>query len=193
MVLDKGQLVSGGTVDDCIGHYLAETASDRFEPSVAFNKAMTRRLWMRSATLICDGAISTSLPMGGTLSLSIDFSSEISIRHPRIGFVLKSDHGVAVLNANNRYQSSPQYESSVKEGTIRCDLGMVPLAAGRYSIDLYLGDLGEDTHFEQDALVFEVTERDLWGHGQVPPPNISCLWWPTTFELQTFQTSACQH
>jgi hypothetical protein len=61
---------------------------------------------------------------------------------------------------------------------------MVPLAAGRYSIDLYLGDMGEDTHVEPDALMLEVTERDLWGNGQVPPKNISCLWWPTTFQIK---------
>jgi lipopolysaccharide transport system ATP-binding protein len=185
MVLDKGQIAFYGSVDDCISHHLAETVSNQSEPSIAFRNTTRRRLWMRSATLICDGAISANLPMGGNLSLSIDFASEISIRHPKLGFVLKSNNGIAVLNANNRYQSSRQYEYPTKEGTMRCDLGMVPLAAGRYSIDLYLGDMGEDTHVEHDALMFEVTERDLWGNGQVPPKNISCLWWPTTFELQT--------
>ena len=193
MVLASGRVAFVGSVDDCITRYLAQTGSDRFEASVEFHKTTARRLWMRSATLICDEAISANLPMGGTLSLSIAFASEASIRHPRLGFVLKSDNGVAVLSANNRYQSSTQYEHSVQEGVIRCDLGMVPLAAGRYSIDLYLGDLGEDTHIEQDALMFEVIERDLWGHGQVPPQNISCLWWPTTFELQALPIHVCPH
>jgi homopolymeric O-antigen transport system ATP-binding protein len=189
MVIDKGRVALVGSVDDGIKYYLSETASDRFEPSIVFQERLTRPLWMRSANLICDGAIAASLPMGGTLSLSIDFASKLSIRHPKLGFVLKADNGIAVLNANNRYQSSPQYDTSVTEGTIRCDLGMVPLAAGRYSVDLYLGDLSEDTHVEQDALMFEVIEKDIWGHGRVPPPNISCLWWPTRFHFMTPEPS----
>jgi lipopolysaccharide transport system ATP-binding protein len=191
MVLDRGQLVYVGNADDGITQYLSKAVPDRFEASIAFHNVIGRRLWMRSATLICDGAISSNLPMGGNLSLAIDFASEISIRHPRLGLVLKSEKGIALLNANNRYQNSGQYRSSIKEGLIRCDLGMVPLSAGRYSIDLYLGDFGEDTHIEEDALSFEVTERDLWGHGQVPPKNISCLWWPTTFQFETRPMPIC--
>jgi hypothetical protein len=121
--------------------------------------------------------------MGDAVTLSVDFASEMPISHPRIGFILRTHDGIPILNANNRYQSSSQYASPVCAGTIRCDLGMVPLAAGRYLITLYLGDDAEDTHVLEKALSFEVIERDIWGYGRVPPANVSFLWWPTTFHF----------
>jgi len=128
--------------------------------------------------------------MGDSLALSVEFAAELPISHPRLGFVITTQGGIPVINANNRYQPSSKYASPVSAGTIRCDLGIVPLAAGRYVITLYFGDLAEDTHVVEDALSFEVIERDIWGHGQVPPENISCLWWPTTFHFMTPQISS---
>lgn len=185
MILDKAHLVLSGATGDCIEQYLAQHLTDpqQSQSSVVFPKPSTAHLWMRSATLICEGVTSSKLLMGETLALSVDFASEIAIRHPMLGFVLRSENGVGVLNANNRYQMSSPYQFSVRAGKIHCDLGMVPLAAGRYSIDLYLGDQGGDTHVIEDALSIEVIERDVWGQGRVPPKNVSCLWWPTEFHL----------
>jgi len=125
--------------------------------------------------------------MGDSLMLSVDYVSETPIRQPRIAFVLKAHDGVPILHVNNRYLPSPPLPSAVTSGTIRCDLGIVPLTAGRYVIDLYFGDHGEDTHVVEHAFAFEVIERDLWGSGQVPPSEVSSLWWPTNFSFLASQ------
>jgi hypothetical protein len=54
-------------------------------------------------------------------------------------------------------------------------------------VSLWFGDHAQDTHAEVDALVFEVTEWDTWGKGQVPPKDCSSLWWPTRFETRVKQ------
>lgn len=185
-LFEKGQMALSGNPLECVDRYLSESFLARHRPSVEFTKPLRKSLWICSATLLCDDVPSTMLQMGDKLSLSIEFVSETPIRHPRLGFVV-STGGISVLSANNRYQSSPQYQSPVRTGTIRCDLGMVPLGAGRYTIDLYLGDAGEDTHIIEDAFSFEVMDRDIWGNGQVPPLNVSHLWWPTTFQFTTHQ------
>lgn len=189
VLFEKGQLALSGSADQCIDRYLSQSIAVHQGPSVVFPRLSTRPLWMCSATVMCNGSPSTTFLMGDTLTLSIEFSAERPITHPRLGFVITTYAGVPILNANNRYQPSPKYASPVSEGSIRCDLGMVPLAAGRYVIALYLGGQVEDTHIVENALSFEVIERDIWGQGQVPPVSVSSLWWPTTFHFLTIQPS----
>ncbi len=56
---------------------------------------------------------------------------------------------------------------------------------GRYNISLWFGSQSrvEHQHIE-DALSFEVEERDIWGMGKLPTQRISQLWWPTVFEFR---------
>jgi lipopolysaccharide transport system ATP-binding protein len=187
-LFEKGQLALDCNPPECVDRFLSKSFLAGHRLSVEFTKPFCKSLWICSASLLCDNAPSTTLQMGDKLSLSIEFASETPIRHPRFGFVV-STSGLPVLSANNRYQSSSHYDSPVRSGTIRCDLGMVPLVAGPYSIDLYLGDASEDTHVVENALSFEVINRDIWGHGQVPSPYVSHLWWPTTFKCTTPELS----
>ena len=137
---------------------------------------------MTGASLIVDDAASAIVPMGSRLHLSIGFSADTPLRHPRFGYVVQSSSGERILGANNRYQPSNESGAALSTGTIDCDLGRPPLMPGRYSLSLWFGDMGDDHHIELEALSFEVTERDLWGHGQLPPPG-PFLYWPTVFTV----------
>ena len=190
LVFHRGQLTHVGQPDECIDAYLSKATKHHQGPSIAFPKPSHQPLWMSSASVLCNGNPATMLSMGDSIAVSVEFESQTPVRHPRLGFVMSTSDGVHILNANNRYQISPVYELPVCTGTIQCDLGMVPLAAGSYTITLYLGDQIENTHVVQNALSFEVVERDIWGHGQVPPRNISNLWWPTRFRFITQDVSA---
>ena len=119
------------------------------------------------------------------MSLSVEFSSEFPVRLPKLGFVITTHDGTPIINANNRFQVSPEYASPVCHGQIHCELGALPLVAGHYEINLYLGNLSEDIDIIEKALSFEVIERDIWGQGKVPPSNVSYLWWPTTFKFSS--------
>jgi hypothetical protein len=123
--------------------------------------------------------------MGGKLSIEVNFESETPIRHPRFGLVITTADGDKLLNLNNRFQPSPEFDQPVLKGTIRCDLGMVPLVARRYFVSLYMGDQVHDSHVAEGALSFEVAEHDIWGQGKVPPPATSHLWWPTNFSFHS--------
>jgi lipopolysaccharide transport system ATP-binding protein len=184
-VFEKGELVLSGSADECMDRYLSQPCEDRSRPAVLFAKPSGGTLWMCSATVLCNGAPSPMLFMGDSLSLSVDFLSERPIRSPRLAFIITTHNGIRILNSSNRYQGSPDYVSPISAGTIRCDLGIAPLAAGRYVISLYFGNPLEDTHVAEDALSFEIIERDIWGHGQASRANVSCLWWPTTFHFLT--------
>jgi lipopolysaccharide transport system ATP-binding protein len=182
-LFEEGQLALNGNIDRCIDLYLSQPATGNCGSLVTFTKPSMKSLWIRSAQIISNDSPSTTVCMGDSLSISVEFASERLIRQPRFGFIIRASDGSPVVNSNNRYQVSPHYLPPVRGGQIRCDLGMLPLVAGRYQIDLYLGDEAEDSHIVEKALSFEVTERDIWGQGQVPPSSVSYFWWPTKFHF----------
>jgi lipopolysaccharide transport system ATP-binding protein len=183
ILFEKGEIVLVGSADECMGRYLAEPLQNGQRHAVVFPKPSGGTLRMDSATVLCNGAPSSAVFMGDSLSLSVDFVSEKPIRNPRLAFIITTQNGIRLINSSNRYQGSSDYASPVNAGTIRCDLGIAPLAEGGYSISLYFGNPIEDTHVAEDAMSFEVIGRDIWGEGQASRANVSCLWWPTTFHF----------
>ena len=180
-VLDAGRIARLGDVHDCIDHYLQWNKSEA-DATVTLPRAKGMRLRMTSATLLADGQPATRMLMGSEISIKVMFESDTPLFVPRIGYGIVSEAGEMLLSANNRYQASPRYEVAMTRGTVQCDLGCVPLMAGRYALCLYLGDAPDhDSHVVEHALWFEIAEKDLWGTGQVPQGAL--LWWPTTFRL----------
>ena len=184
----RGVLLAGGRVQmldtaaAVVDHYLAPGLGID-SGTLTFERPRSARVWMRSASVLVDGELSAYMPMGASLRLSIAFEAETPLQHPRFGYVLQTAGGDRILNSNNRFQPSPAFDEPVLRGCIDCDLGVPPLMPGRYTFSLWLGDMGTDHHVELEALSFTVTERDLWGQGQLPPP-VSLLWWPTTYRLE---------
>jgi lipopolysaccharide transport system ATP-binding protein len=182
-VIDSGRLVFHGEIGDGVDYYLRRATPPQASCMARFRQPDPRSPWMRSASLMSsDGVCSGSIPMGSNLRLAIEFASPQPLRYPRVGFVISGQDGHRILNANNRYQSCIEVDFPCTAGTISCDLGMVPLMPGRYTVSLWFGDHAQDTHVEEDALVFEVIEWDIWGKGKVPPKACASLWWPTHFE-----------
>ena len=183
MVFDEGQLIMNGTSDECTRSYLAASLDATLLASASFPKPSSASPWIRSITILSNGVPSATLSMGDHLALSVEFASESPTQNPRLGLVISTQDGERVLCASNRFQSSRDYAAPVYEGTLHCDLGMVPFMANRYSVSLYFGDWADDSHVLERAITFDVVEHDCWGTGQLPPARASHLWWPTQFHL----------
>ncbi len=181
VLLHQGQLEFEGSAEEVVSRYLLPL-STATSPVLAFDKPRGAPLWMKSAALLVDSSPASTALMGAKLQIRICFESESGIRHPRFGWVLQTAAGEKILNSNNRYQPSPTFDPPTTDGIIECDMGSPPLMPGRYTLSFWLGDIGHDHHVELEALLFEVTERDLWGQGQLPPP-VSPLWWPTRYSF----------
>ena len=182
-LLEGGRLVRYGDALDCIAHYLDWKAAEG-GATVRLEGTSARSPRLTTATLLSDEQPSARNFMGSSLSIEVTFESDDPLHYPILAYGIASEGGDVVVTGNNLYQESPRYAVPVRSGTIRCDLGPVPLMAGRYTVSLYLGDTpGLDTHVVEHALSFEVIERDLWGTGQLPVASESYMWWPTTFRF----------
>lgn len=183
-VLEQGKLILSSGADECVAYYADSSRSSNLLASAKFPKPASGSPWIKSVVIFCNSAPSAELPMGGVLAIAVQFESESPAHQPCLGFIVSTQAGERILCANNGFQASPSYSPPVYEGTIYCDLGIVPLMANRYVVSLYLGGPLENTHIIENAIAFEVIEHDCWGQGQVPPAKVSHLWWPTTFQFQ---------
>ena len=140
-------------------------------------------VWMESVSVLRDGKPASVFEIGDKFGLQIKFKSREPLQKPIIGYLIRSSTGENAVNANNYFLQSSNYPEPVKEGTIICDLGTLPLMAGNYAVSFWLCRNPHEQHFVEDVLHFTVEERDIWGTGKLPTKSLSCLWWPTKFEF----------
>ncbi len=184
ILLQKGTLASDGTIDDVTAAYMEDGELHNNSHTVMIPRPSGRSsLWMESVSLLCNGAPSPVLETGDRISFEVAFRSNQPIRRPLVGFLLRSSRGENAVNANNIFLPSPDYPSAVTSGTIRCDLGKLPLMAGSYSVSFWLCRSKHEYHHADDVLHFTVDEKDIWGTGLLPTKSLSCLWWPTHFRF----------
>jgi lipopolysaccharide transport system ATP-binding protein len=183
LLLHGGQLVLQDTAAACADAYLRQYQQGSGAGVVELQRPAGSLAWMTQVRVLCDGEPQQTLPMGGKLSLEIQFEAEQPVRDLQIGLVINTAQGEALLNANNFYQPWFPPEQPVRAGVVRCHLGRVPLMEGRYSVTFWFGEQGNQRMFEH-ALWFDVLAQDIWGTGKLPPANLTPLWWPTRFRLQ---------
>jgi lipopolysaccharide transport system ATP-binding protein len=184
--LQSGHVRCNGETGDCIKKYAQEHYSARrhrvdfVRPSENATTA-----WMIAARLATDGSTPGTYYYGDSICIEVDFELASPSELPQLGLVITSGDGVRLFNANSHYQMFSMSSRAVIGGTITCNLSRIPLMVGNYRVSLWFGTRNVDTHVAEDALDFEVCERDIWGAGKVPPKGASHCWWPAEFEIHS--------
>ncbi len=182
-VMEGGRLGFRGDVAEGVARYLRQLQPTEARTRAEFDSPGPDRPWMTSADLQIDGDTPGSILMGERVRMTVRFACPGGIRYPRLTYKVLNDEGRIVLGGSNRYQPSNELAEPAEDGSIACDLGVLPLTPGRYSIALYFGDMMTDRHIVEDALGLEVVENDAWGRGRFPPNDGASIWWPTRFEV----------
>ena len=184
ILVQNGRIISYEPVGEVVDKYLmsVSTTTDSAH-TVTFPKPSNYTVWIESVSILCNGMPTTIMKMGDTLTLDVNFSSESPITDPIIGFVISSVQGENVLNVNNIYLPSKPLSTPRQKGTIRCEIGMLPLTEKHYFVSFWLGIGGYEFQHIEHALSFEVVAKDIWGTGKIPSGNVSLLWWPTEFRF----------
>jgi lipopolysaccharide transport system ATP-binding protein len=184
ILLKDGEVVAKGPIDQVVDQYVF-VGEDKLVRKTTFSKPSNRSVWVESASTLSNNVPSPTLSMGDKLTLEVNFCADKAIQTFMIGFVISNAQGEKILNANNVYQPSEALGGPVRNGTIRCELGVVPLMENRYVVSLWFGTNSYDFQYIENALAFEVVARDIWGTGKSPTRHISQLWWPTEFKYST--------
>jgi lipopolysaccharide transport system ATP-binding protein len=183
VVLDRGQVQTTGPIGHCLRQYagsiLAGSPATLELPRDPGKPSQLTRIELLGA----DGRPTSRFEYGDRLAIRAAFASEVATKSPRLGLVIAAESGERVLNTNMHYLPSAGPEQPTRAGTITCDLGAVPLMAGKYLVSFWFGTHGQEHEVLPDAIGFEVAERDAWGLGRLPPGGASPLWWPAAFTV----------
>jgi lipopolysaccharide transport system ATP-binding protein len=183
ILVDSGKILFDGGTEEGTHHYIKSNLPSGFDAVVRYSETANEEPRMTCVKLMNGGEPATAFNMGDELTLEVEYLFPYRTTSPKLGFIISTEEGYPVVNANNRYQRSQELESPCNRGRFRCELGQVPLMPGEYAVSLWFGDSVQDTHVVENALRFRVIENDLWGMGRVPPTNASVMWWPTKFNV----------
>ena len=116
------------------------------------------------------GAPTGALRIGDPMEIRVTYRAQRPLR-PVLGSVIKTSYGAPVFCVSDRFCGRLATCTPRAEATVVCRIERLMLIPGNYSIDLCLGDLGDDFDVIFDAISFEALPADLTGTGRLPPPN----------------------
>lgn len=189
VVLDRGEVKETGPIDRCLRAYSNGVLSDL--PTAIDLPRQPHKPSQLVRVELVDGAgrPTSRFEYGDSLGIRATFASDVPTRTPRLGLVIAAENGARVLNANMHYLPSTEPAAPVRAGVISCDLGAVPLMAGKYMVSFWFGTHAREHETLPDVIGFEVNERDVWGLGRLPPVGASPMWWPTKFRVEAEEVS----
>ncbi len=188
LMVSQGNLVADGTPHKVISQYMAMDLATQATSSDLRSHANRRggmKPVMQRVTLLSEkGMPVSSLRMGDSLSVQVDFTCPGYPVRPSLEVSIKNSFGVTVFNASNRVITQYQFKDSIEHGSITCNLPQLPLVAGLYSMDLFFGEEYQNHDAIYDAISFEVTPADVFGSGQIPTANEGTIFWPATWNVK---------
>lgn len=182
-----GRLQADGSTTDIVRSYMA-TENAAAAATRRLEGHSGRQSWckkvMRSVTLLDEGGNSvSSIRMGGTLGISVEFASSRGAIRPVLGVTIKNSYGMPIFGINNRIVKGYSFPDPLSESEITCHFRDLPLMPGSYSVDLYLGDEYQDYDAIYDAILFDVVPADVFGTGQLPGGECGSVFWPASWTV----------
>ena len=165
IILQQGKLVSEGPTKKCIETYLASSKSELQRDTKVPEKIIT--------DLRAEGRSGgQNIDPRETLIVSGQFEFPEIINTPSIGLVIRNMYNVPVLGINNGVYgkvlapitAGKRFEIALEE---------LPLLPGTYTVDLFIGDGLVDSYVFENALSFEVNERQIFVDGKNPEARLN--------------------
>ena len=188
ILLKNGRIQLQDTADAAVDAYMLPERVDH-AGSVRFKPPPGARIWMTEAAVLVDGAPAASRSNGfeNIIAHSIRHGDADPPSTDRLGASVREWRAPA-----EQQQPVPGFAGIRRTGRggrdrVRSGRG-TPHARSLRRLALARRH-GHRPSRRIGDLFFEVTARDLWGLGQLPPPA-SFLWWPTSYRLSAVASRA---
>ena len=193
VLLVGGSIVRDGPTADVLAAYVGSGAA-RFSGRRDLNGPCGRgggSLALMTEVVLGDGMNRevSSIRMGSPLSVEVSYELGDRALSPVLGVVIKTVMGSALFGVNNRLIPGYSFPRHQSRASLTCHFERTPLMPGRYSIDLYFGDVPGDLDIVHDAIEFEVTEADVFGSGRIPPASAGPYFLPASWEHRPSRTA----
>jgi lipopolysaccharide transport system ATP-binding protein len=174
IVISGGRVEAIGAPAEMVARYMtSQLIRDSGARDLLTHSGRTRgsiplmnRVNVRSQSDAVDGGAK----MGADLMVEVSFAAPKPIR-PILTVTIKTAQGAPVFGVSNRWTRHGCDEIPVPHGVISCNVARLPLMPGTYTLDLHLGDFGDQTR-ELDSIIeaatLEVFPADVYGTGMLP-------------------------
>lgn len=198
LLLQRGQLVAAGSTESVLKAYRSKDQADSQDCGNAALGSAERPSWAGKMVNLAilrnaEGKPCSTFAIGDSIHIEVGFRmpAESALRAPCLGIVIKNSVHAPVAAVNMRMTGSVIVHP-MTEGVIGCSLDQPPLAPGRYTIDVWLGDNAEDLDHVQDCIAFDVEATDYYGSGIPPFTHLGNLVLHPTWAIRSMESGARQ-
>jgi lipopolysaccharide transport system ATP-binding protein len=194
-VLSRGKLVYHGDCQTGVSRYLALNR-DPGGGSCDLRSHPNRRLGMRPSlvgirTLDYEGQVSQHFGVGDPMRI------EVTIEQPReaadyfVQLGLEDHMGTRLLTMASDHVSRTPLTFGGRQ-TVFCDVDELPLIPGRYSLTVLTGpSYQHPTDAIDQAISFDVAEKDFFGSGKLPHPTEGQFLIRSCWSVANHEPKAC--
>ena len=162
ILLNKGELIMAGNTKDVIDTYVGLASK--------LNKERSENTIIYDLEIVSDKK-DNELFTGDTLCLSGKISLPAEIKNPSIGIVIKNSFNVPIIGINNKtYGVELQ---TLLNNRFQITLNSLPLSPGTYDIDFFIGDGITDVFTIENALSFDISDRNIFENGKNPESRLN--------------------
>jgi lipopolysaccharide transport system ATP-binding protein len=175
VILGSGSVRDVGAPGETIAKYLQEMAwevSAEYDltriPRASGKQAIFERIRLSDSL----GTPAAQIPCGEDFVMEFDCRLPYRFVEPQIGVGIDDSLGQRIASVGTFLSTTP-LPPAENCFTARCILPRLPLAPGRYTLSLSIGNLQNPLMDQVEHLVgFEVTDGDFYGNGRPPIPGL---------------------
>jgi lipopolysaccharide transport system ATP-binding protein len=194
--LESGQVKFDGPTPEAIRQYLyanpqSVTSRAEFDLTDRVNHHDDGSLVARRIRILTeDGLPADSIRMGEGLSVIVEFNRTIDLRTTEIGMEFNSDIDQPLINVATGMKAPAAADSRRPVTEIEMRLNRLPLAPGRYWIDVGVWDRTRNVMLDEVSrgAWFDIVPADVYGTGYVPRPRDGVI--VADFDWETREHSA---
>lgn len=182
VLLDGGRLVAQGSSRQIIERYMSSlrgsregvVLAERTDRDGNGTARLTNIRFYNSA-----GELTTRIPMGGELTVELDFACRQRLTRPRFVLLFVNPFGQVAFRAKS-HAAVAMLPNAEQGGTIRCRFPAVNVIPGIYSVTARINDAVTDrVDGVEGAAAIEVMDADVYGTGRMPQEQGDLMFTPS--------------
>jgi lipopolysaccharide transport system ATP-binding protein len=190
----NGSLESDGPSDSVVAQYLARFESEVSRPDReeihgddGFREGVEGYLLRPKS-----GRTNIDVLCGEPITLEFDIESPTELSEVTAGIVIVSSGDEKIIGMSSKVQKVRSVSERSRCWNVQCHMGRLPLNAGNYSANVYVGDGMHDVARFTRAFTIKVRENDVFGWGNSVPDRDAWgpMYWAPTWHIASIHEQA---
>jgi lipopolysaccharide transport system ATP-binding protein len=187
ILLDRGRVTDEGPPATVIENYLAFFRKHMGDVSLAerTDREGSGEARYTAVRFLDDaGRPLPSVPMGGTLTVELDFVCHRTLTRPRFLLRFVNPLGQTVFHAKT-HAALDALPQTRRGGTVRCRFPALNLIPGMYTVTVQINDsVAARVDGVEGAAAIEVSAADVYGTGRMPQEHADLMYMPAHWRVE---------